>query len=94
MDIASFITTQNEILAILEKETGEKWTVTKAKTDESRKVADEKLSRGDFSAFGDYLKVYLFRDGEGRSPKKEQLANVELGLAVENLEATIRGGLN
>lgn len=94
IDVASFITTQNEILYLYEKETGTKWTVNKATTDESLKVGGEKLAKGDFSAFGDYLKVYLYRDSEGRSPKKAQLANEELGLPVEDLKATIKASVN
>jgi len=93
IDIASFITTQNEILKIFEEETGEKWTVSKKSTNDSQKTADEKLAKGDRSAFGDYLKVWLFKDGEGKSPKKEALANKELGLKEEDLKALLRATL-
>jgi len=91
LDIASFTTTQNEILGILEEETGEKWTVKRATTEDSERVADEKLEKGDYSAFGDYLKVFLFRDGKGGSPKR--LANEELGLGNEDLRKTIKAAL-
>jgi len=94
LSIASFITTQNEILKNFEEETGEKWTVNRVATDESQKTADEKLAKGDYSAFSDYLKVFLYRDGKGQSPKKENLANEELGLPVEDLKATVKGALN
>lgn len=90
LDIASFVTTQNEILKIFEVESGEKWTVKRLSTDESQRTADEKLAKGDRSAFGDYLKVWLFRDGEGRSPKKDKLANTELELKNEDLRVTIK----
>jgi hypothetical protein len=94
IDIASFVTTQNELLKIFEEETGEKWTVIKNNTDDSQKTADEKLAKGDRSAFGDYLKVWLFKDGEGKSPKKGDLANEELGLKAEDLRATIKQALS
>jgi len=81
-------------LKILEEESREKWTVKKVSTDESQRTADEKLAKGDRSAFGDYLKVWLFKDGEGRSPKRDELANGELGLTGEDFRATIKGVLN
>lgn len=93
IDIASFITTQNEILSILEKETGTKWTVAHKKTDDSLKTADEKLAKGDYSAFGDYLKVVLFKDGAGQSARRADLANEELGLPAQDLRATIKAAL-
>jgi len=90
LDIASFVTTQNAILSILEEETGTKWTVVKKDTGESLKTADEKLAKGDYSAFGDYLKFYLHKDGGGQSPPESKLANKELGLPKEDLRATIK----
>ncbi len=93
LKVASFVTTQNAILAALEEESGEKWTVVKQKTSDSQKIADEKLAKGDYSAFGDYLKVLLFADGSGASPKEEQLANKELGLPKEDLKSTIKAAL-
>jgi hypothetical protein len=91
--IASFITTQNEILALLEEETGEKWTVVNKKTSDSQKLGDEKLAKGDYSAFSDFLKPILFGDGIGESPKEDQLANKELGLPKENLKETVKAAL-
>jgi hypothetical protein len=91
LNIASFATTQNTILSILEEETGEKWTVTNAKTDDSFALAEEKLAKGDYSAFGDYLKPHLFKDGKGHSGVP--LANEELGLPKEDLRATIKAAL-
>ena len=72
----------------MEEETGDKWTVTNAKTDDSFKLAEEKLAKGDYSAFGDYLKPHLFKDGKGHAGVP--LANKELGLSRENLRATIK----
>jgi hypothetical protein len=80
-------------LSILEEETGTKWTVVRKNTADSQKTADEKLAKGDYSAFGDYLKVLLWADGKGTSPKESQLANKELGLPQEDLRATIKSVL-
>jgi len=67
--------------------------VVHKKTDDSQKIADEKLGKGDYSAFGDYLKVHLFRDGEGKSAKEADLANNALGLPKEDLRETIKSVL-
>ena len=91
LNITSYTTTQNTILSILEEETGEKWTVTNAKTGDSFRLAEEKLAKGDYSAFGDYLKPHLFKDGKGHSGVP--LANEELGLPKEDLRATIKAAL-
>jgi len=93
LQIASFVTTQNAVLAALEEETGTKWTVVKKSTADSQKLADEKLAKGDYSAFGDYLKVVLFADGKGTSPKESEVANKELGLPKEDLRETVKAVL-
>jgi len=93
IDVASFVTTQNAILAVFQEETGTKWTVVNKNTSDSQKIADEKLAKGDYSAFGDYLKVELFRDGEGTSAKLEDLANEELGVSFGDLRATVKSVL-
>ncbi|PVH78939.1 NAD(P)-binding protein [Cadophora sp. DSE1049] len=93
IDVASFVTTQNAILAVFQEETGTKWTVVNKNTSDSLKIADEKLAKGDYSAFGDYLKVELFRDGEGKSAKLEDLANEELGVSFGDLRATVKAVL-
>ncbi len=93
IDISSFRTTQNEILKIFEEESGTKWAVEKKNTEDSLKTANDKLSRGDYSAFSDYLKHHLWKDGGGQSAKDEELANEELGLPKEDLRATIKGAL-
>ena len=93
IEVASFVTTQNEILKAFEEESGSKWTVEKKDTETFAKIADEKLAKGDYSSFGDYLKVYLFTDGKGQSPKESDLANKELGLPKDDLRATVKAVL-
>ncbi len=93
LKVASFVTTQNAILSALEEESEEKWTVVKKNTSDSQKIADEKLAKSDYSAFGDYLKVLLFGDGVGASPKEGQLANNDLGLPKEDLKKTVKAVL-
>ncbi|KAI1638368.1 hypothetical protein F4809DRAFT_600540 [Biscogniauxia mediterranea] len=90
LTIASFNPTQNEILDILEKETGEKWKVTHATTAEAEKVGVEKLGRGDFSSFLDLLRARIFRDGAGLAVKGESNAATLVGLQEEDLSATLK----
>lgn len=90
IDISSFRTSQNEILSVVEEETGTKWKVTNVKTDGITEKADAKLAKGDFSAFGDYLKVHFFRDGEGKSVSDHELWNELLGLPKDDLRESIR----
>lgn len=47
--------TQNQLLAILEKLTGEKWSTTKRGTAEARQTGIEKLTKGDMSGVPDLL---------------------------------------
>jgi len=80
-------------LKIAEEVTGTKWTVNRLSTDGITEAADEKLAKGDYSAFSDYLKVFEFRDGQGKSPKEDDLANGELGLEREDLRESLRRAL-
>lgn len=89
--ISGVTTTQNAILSILEEATGEKFKVSHVSTEDSLKTADEKLAKGDFSAFGDYLKVRLFKDGKGAArTATAELANKELGLREDDVRETVR----
>jgi hypothetical protein len=93
IEVASFVTTQNEIVKNLEEGTGAKFTVEHQSAEETRKIADEKLAKGDFSSFRDYLTVYLYADGKGQSPKESELANKEIGLQQDDLKESIKAVL-
>ncbi|KAK7753072.1 hypothetical protein SLS62_005022 [Diatrype stigma] len=87
LDIGSPLFTQNRVLDIVEKETGEKWTVQQASTADEGKIGEEKLSKGDFSAFSNLLRERVFKDGAGLA---EVRGNELLGLKEESLEDTIK----
>ncbi len=89
--IHSFKATQNEILAALEKATGEKWKTTAAQTKELRKTGEEKLAKGDFSGVFDILVAVIFGgDKIFDYATHNGLNNEELGLPKEeSLEATV-----
>lgn len=67
--------------------------MTKSTTDEHRKIGEEKLTKGDMSAFGNLLKPYLFGDGKGHANPEGGLANNELGLPEDDLRETIKAAL-
>ena len=92
LNISSFTTTQNEILSIFEQETGSKWTVTKLKSEDIQKEGDEKLAKGDFSSFVNFLRVLILADGKGQARTTPQ-ANDLLGLPKEDLKETIKAAL-
>lgn len=91
LSIASFTPTQNELLKIVEEETGSKWDVTQENSGELTKAGEEKLSKGDFSAFLPLLRVLLYGDGESQAPKGDEKANKLLGLPEsEDLKEAVR----
>ncbi|KAF3762134.1 NAD(P)-binding protein [Cryphonectria parasitica EP155] len=91
LSIASFQPTLNQILEIVEAETGSKWTVERQSTADLQKIGEEKLAKGDFSAFGPLLRVHLYRDGEGHALKEGEKANALLGLPEnEDIKETLR----
>ncbi|KAJ4007569.1 hypothetical protein NW752_010234 [Fusarium irregulare] len=93
LNIAGVTTTQNEVLKIVEKLTGDKFEVTHVSSAESEKIGDEKLAKGDYSAFGNYLEQFLFADGSGNGLKGDENAIGLLGLEEENLEEVVKGVL-
>lgn len=90
LSVTSFSPSRNEILKILEEETGTKWTVKHEATADLQRVGEEKLEKGDFSAFRELLLTYVHRDGSGHALKPEDSANELLELPQEDLRATLR----
>lgn len=79
--INSYLVTANEILASLEKATGEKWKVTEASTEKLGKQGGEKLGRGDYSGIGDLIVSVIFSDDPRLDYAKQRgLHNDDLGL--------------
>lgn len=94
LSIASFQPSLNEILQIVEDETGAKWTVERVNTQDLQKTGENKLSNGDFSAFRELLRVHIHRDGDGHSVPQAELANGLLELPREDLRDSIRNWLS
>ncbi|CAO2651073.1 Nn.00g093700.m01.CDS01 [Neocucurbitaria sp. VM-36] len=89
--ISSFRTTQREILAVAEKVTGSKWTVTNVDVKEYIKQAQAKLEKGDFSGIPALIVGATYGvENELGDFSSEGLWNEKLGLPKENLEDTIK----
>jgi len=88
--IASATTSQNVILAALEKETGKKFTVTKASTAEARAEGGAKMAKGDFSGIRTLLHGVMYGNDVGGNFEEHGLANKTLGLPEETVEETIK----
>ncbi|KAI0430096.1 hypothetical protein F5Y09DRAFT_356285 [Xylaria sp. FL1042] len=93
ISIASFNPSQNQVLELAEKITGEKWTVNKVSTSEQHKIGLEKLSKGDYSAFSNFLRKRIHEDGAGLAVQGPDNALELLGLVGENLEESVRAWL-
>ncbi|KAL1865137.1 hypothetical protein VTK73DRAFT_5462 [Phialemonium thermophilum] len=86
---ASFDVSQNEVLQAVEEVTGTKLSVTRVSSEDLRKLGEEKLAAGDFSAFLQLVRVWNFADGAGHALGANS-ANAKLGLPNDDLKATIK----
>jgi len=89
--ISSFTVSPNEILASLEKATGEKWTVNEASTVDAERDGKEKMAKGDFSGIRSLLGRLMFGGDTGANFENEPtLANKLLDLPHESLDETTK----
>jgi hypothetical protein len=93
--ITSHIVSQNDILAVLEELTGEKWQTSHKNTEAELKKANEELAKGNHFAAYDLIKALTFGPGSlgDSSHVKGGLWNDRLGLPKEDLKASIRNVL-
>lgn len=90
LSIASVQPTQNEMLKIVEEETGGKWTVKRQSSAELVKTGEDKFAKGDYSAFLELVAAHLYADGADHAVKDGELANKLLGLPEEDLRESVR----
>ncbi|KAG4435624.1 hypothetical protein IFR05_008899 [Cadophora sp. M221] len=84
--VASFETSQKEILAALEEATSSKWIVTDTTTEKEVAEASEKLSKGDFDGAFTLVRATSFANLPGLRAnyvRDEDLSNELLGLKLE-----------
>jgi hypothetical protein len=92
--VYSISTTQTEILSVLQTFTGEKWHVENATIEETAKIGQEKLSRGDRSGALALILSTIFQEGWGSDfTRCTDTANHLLGLPEESLEALVRSSI-
>ncbi|KAF1986697.1 NAD(P)-binding protein [Aulographum hederae CBS 113979] len=89
--VQSFSTTQHEVLAALEKATGDKFTIKHARTEEARELGRKALAEGDeLTGLGAYVTAAIY-GGSGMCDFEEKIdkwAKI-LELKPENLQETI-----
>jgi hypothetical protein len=88
--IRSFVASQNEILAALEKSSGKKWRTTAANTEDLGKEGYERLGKGDWIGIPAFILAAIYSgDQQLDYTTLRGLQNEELGLPKENLDVTI-----
>lgn len=92
LTVASFTTTQNEVLRVIEEETGSKFAITNVKTSHLEKIGEEKAARNDPTAFVEFLLQYVFADGANQAVAENSAVTV-LGLEEESLRTTIKAAI-
>ncbi|KAJ6178910.1 hypothetical protein N7519_009371 [Penicillium mononematosum] len=95
--IASVETTQKDILAALEEESGLKWTVNETTTNIQVNEGVEKLAAGDFNGAFSLVRATVFGNTPGlhsNYAKEEKLANNVLGLGMETVNDVVKRVLN
>ncbi|KAL5627793.1 hypothetical protein BROUX41_002541 [Berkeleyomyces rouxiae] len=89
--IQTFETSQNEILAALEKITGDKYSILNVKASDVIKKGDERLAQNDFfGAFVDYLAHWNFADGGNHKNSADILINDVIGLKQSSVEDVLK----
>lgn len=89
--IQSFSTSQNEILAALQRATrGQTWAVTRSNTTDLAQRGQAKLGDGNWAGIGDLLLATIFGEDRGNNfSDKEVLANEMLGLPEGKVQEAI-----
>jgi hypothetical protein len=93
LSVSSFQPSHNEIVKIVEELTGTTFTVNRVDSEELQKLGEDKLSKGDFSAFLPLLQRWNFADGKGHAVKPEDAADELLELPKDDLKASVKAWL-
>lgn len=97
--VTSFVTSQNELLRLVEEEVTAanadgkpvKFDVTRVSAKDTAEAGRKSLAAGNvFGAFYDLLAAFNYEDGANRATTAEQSANKLLGLEEEDVRAAVR----
>lgn len=92
--VSGYQGTQKDILAAVEKVSGEKWTVKNASTKDIIADGATKLQKGDFSGIGQLIQGGLFgAEKQFGNNATHGLWNEKLGLKDDDLETTVKAAL-
>ena len=83
--VSSARTTGNELLATLEKVSGEKWEVEHRSIEETIRAGQEKMGKGDYSGIVDLIVGSIYGLESSDVTRDHELANGLLGLPEESL---------
>ncbi|OCK82932.1 isoflavone reductase [Lepidopterella palustris CBS 459.81] len=91
--VSSFTVTQRDILSVIEKVDGEKWTVKNVESKQLIEDGNRRLKEGDFTAITDLIRAAAFGEQGLGDNRPSGLWNEKLGLEREELEETVRSVL-
>ncbi|KAF2197759.1 NAD(P)-binding protein [Delitschia confertaspora ATCC 74209] len=88
--VSSFNRSQNDILSVVQKVSGEDWNVKYVKSTDLIAQGREKLGKHDFSGIADLIRGVAFGEGGLGDQRNEGLWNDTLGLEREDFEGAVR----
>lgn len=90
--VSEFQISQNELLAVAEKVSGEKFTVNKVSAKDHIALGNKLLSEGNHAGIGPLIQSITFGDEKLGDLSKNGLWNEKLGLKADSIEDSIRAG--
>jgi uncharacterized protein YbjT (DUF2867 family) len=88
--VADAVFTQQQALALFEKYTNTKWSVTNVNTANARKEAEENLAKGNIQqAFGGYILSYAYGGSPGANFEGKTI-NKDLGVPTISLDQIVK----
>lgn len=88
--VSSFTTSQNQLLKILEEQTGEEWAQGHVFTSALEKIGLEKLGQKNPLGVLDLMKAFQFQDGQNRALSEEINDAKALGLSSEDVLSLVK----